>query len=511
LTGVDVETKSDKARRVGPSRRIVAVGVVVALVGLLAVSSVAAYVLLNWPDPKVPTRDLIIRMAARDGTASALIDTDASLRTLAEKMGIVNLPGSAGLSVENLQVTMPSAGPSGLTIPRGDWLVAATYTLKWSGKGSSGRVDQRLTAVAQTGTDGKIRLFEIDIAPPLVFDTAAYFGKAGAGQTDADLVAEDLRAGSRWLPGVNVDVIPTVDTIPAPSVYGTVPGHLTTWTGTVAAGVPGSKTIWNVRVTDGTVTYADIAPASLVTAEPVAARVDIGTITPAQADGGAVAAAKAFWSAVDAGDISKVNSLVFAGPKLDAAALGLMKGWGAGNGGLGGATPAGNVTDGPSGPQDKVGAYVYVLGPDGRWGIDTSRSRLIQSYVSGKRGNYSFSVKNGQSGTAACSTRITIKVSRVTFFTDGLAPEAIFSIGSTDKCNVGDRIVGATAGWKGNSRGIGVGVEQPGSEPGAIVSRAIVLPGALKPGMTPIWIKITKYGSPATGAYLPYAMQFSTY
>jgi hypothetical protein len=490
---------------------MVAVGAAVALVGLLVVSSVTAYVVLNWPDPKAPARDLVTRMAARDATASTFIDKNASLRTLAEKMGIVNVPGSAHLSIENLQVATPSPAPSASRPSKGDTLLSATYTLKWSGRGSSGEVDQTLTAVARAGTDGRTRLYQINVSPALAFDAAAYFGTSGQSEADAGLVADDLRAGVSWIPGVSVDVTPTVEAVTAPPAYTVVLGHLTTWTSVVSPAVDGSKTIWNVRVSGGGTGYADIAPASLVTLEPVAAKIDMGNILPSQADSGAIQTATAFWAALDAGHLATANSFIVTGPKLTSWSIGLMHGSDPHHGGIGSGTAAGIVTEGPTGIQDKIGDDVYVLGADGRWGIDSSRSPLAMTIASGKQGSYAFMVTNGKTGASACSTKITFTMTLITFFTDGLKPEAIFSIGSSSKCDVGDEIITATAGWRGNSGGTSLIVNESASSPGEAVYRAVILPGSLKPGMTPIWIKISKYGSPATGAYLPYTMLFSTY
>lgn len=497
--------------RAGPSRRTIAIGVAVALAGLLVISSVSAFVILNWPDPKAQTRDLITKMAARDSSASTFLDKDASLRTLAEKMGIVNVPGSAHLSVENLQVATPTPAPGASRPSKGDMLVGATYTLKWTGRGSSGSVNQTLTAVARTGSDGRTRLYQISVSPPLAFDAAAYFGTSGKGEADARVVADDLHAGVSWIAGMSVFVVSTDDAVKAPPSYTVLPGHLTTWTSVVSPEVDGSKTTWFVQLSGGDTPSTYAAPASLVTLEPVAANVDTGNITPTQADGGAIQTATAFWAALDAGNLAKANALIVAGPKLTAGSIGLMSGKDPSHGGIGSGTPAGVVTETAAGIQDKLGDDVYVLGADGRWGIDSGRSRLVLSSTSGKRGSYTFVVSNGKTGTAACSTKITFKLARVTFFTNGLMPEALFSVGSSAKCDVGDEIVKATAGWRGNSGGTSLVVDVQGSEPGSTVYRAMTLPDSLKPGMTPIWIKISKYGSPSTGAYLPYAMQFSTY
>ena len=511
MASVEVTTNAKPGRRAGPSRRLVAIGVVVSIVAVLAISSVSAYVVLNWPDARVQTRDLLGRMAARDSSAGDFLDKSASLRTLADKMGIVDVPGSVHLSIEGLQVTTPTPPPGASKLSKTDSLVSATYTLKWSGNATSGSVRQTLTAVARNGPDGRIRLYQIAVSPALVFDDVAYFGTAGTSEADAKRVADDLRAGVSWLPGMSVYLASTEEAVVAPPSYTVVPGHLTTWTSVVSPAVDGSRTIWNVQIDGGDTPYTAISPASVVTQEPVAAKVDTGDMQPGQADAGAIATAKAFWSAVDSRSLAKANAFIVAGPKLDAAALGVMIGWGASNGGLGGSAPAGLVTESASGIQDQIGNDVYVLSPTGKWGLDASRSKLILNVATGKRGSYTLVVNNGQTGTAACSTKISIQLARVTFYTDGLAPEALFSISSSAKCDVGDQIVTATSGWRGNSGGTALTVNQPASSPGAAIYRAITLPAKLKPGMTPIWVKITRYGSPAIGAYLPYTMQFSTY
>jgi hypothetical protein len=230
----------------------------------------------------------------------------------------------------------------------------------------------------------------------------------------------------------------------------------------------------------------------------------VGNITLSDASSQAKAAATAFWAAVDAGDVAKANSMVVAGPKLSASGLARMKGWDTG------LDNAGVVSEGPIGPEDELGADTYILGSNGTtWGIDSSRSQLILTVLNGN-GHYSLTGQRRENGVVTCSTNIGISLSRVVFYTDDSAPQAIFSFSSSNNCDVNDTIITATVGWSGNS-GVGVDLEKAvsGTEPGTTVERVVVLPTDLKSNIGPVWIKITGYGDPG-GTTLPEVMTFST-
>ena len=502
VVAAPVEVAAAGGRRSSVSRRFVAIGLVLALVAMVAVGSVSAYVLLSGPNPTQITHDLITKMAARDATASTYLESGDSLRTLAAMMGIVNVPGSTSLSLDNLQVTVPNPSPSASRISKGDWPVTASYTLKWSGKGSSGKVDQKLTAVVRQGTDGKTRLVQINVSPALTFDLATCFGTTGTSEADATKVADDLRAGNKWIPGVDVKVVARPAPLTVPDVLTPVPGHLTTWSQPVSPEVSGTTTTWSVQVTSGQVTYADISPATAVTSQPVAAKVNIGNITLSDASSQAKAASTAFWAAVDAGDVAKANSMVLAGPKLSASGLARMKGWDTG------LDNAGVVSEGPNGPEDELDTDTYVLGSNGTtWAIDSSRSHLVLTVLNGN-GHYSLTGQHRENGVVTCSTNIEVSLSRVEFYTDDSAPEAVFSFSSSNNCDVYDTIITATVGWSGNS-GVDLEPDVSGTEAGTTVERVVDLPTDLKSNIGPVWIKITGYGDPG-GTTLPEVMTFST-
>jgi hypothetical protein len=489
---------------------MVGIGGAIALVVLLVAGSVAAYVILNAPDPKIPTRDLVTRMAARDSGAAALVDSDDSLRALAVQMGIATLPGSASLAVENLQVAVPKPETGASALPAGDWAVTASYTLRWTGRDFSGKVDQVLSAVVYQGKDGKLRLERITVEPALTVDLAAYFGESGTSQDDALAVAADLRAGTKWIPGLNVGVVETAVSLDAPAINTSVPGHLSTWSKVTSPGSPGSQTVWNVNVADLSTTYLTISPASLVATQPVAAQVNVGSLTSSDAEDQAIAAAKNFWAAVDAGNVSKANALVAAGVKLDGSALASMKGWGTSKGNLGDSYIGAFAEEASNGPEVSIGDFTYVLGAGGTWGIDTSQGHFVQAVLGSNGHYYTLTGRETQNGVTVCTTKITIKLARVTFYTD-VPPEAALSFSSSNgSCYLDDTIVAATAGWKGNGGvALSLGDGQQGTEPGKTVERTLTLPDGARSGLHPVWIKLNKYGFPESGVYAP-VMKFST-
>ncbi|HEX7592127.1 MAG TPA: hypothetical protein VF375_09260 [Candidatus Limnocylindrales bacterium] len=479
---------------------------------MIAVTTVSAYLLLATPYDTQITRDLVTKMAARDASAQTLLESPDSLRVLAEMMGLVSIPGSATLSVENLLVAAPAANPSASKAPNTDSLISASWTIKWAGKDSagkavSGKIDQKMTAAIRHGTDGKGHFIDIKVSPALTFDLSAYFSASGKSEADANKVAEDLRSGTKWIPGVTVSVTPRVDQLNLPPVLTSSPAHLTTWTQTVTPEVVGSQTTWSVQVSSAYGDYGAISPATVVTTAPVAAQVNVGAITPDQATALAAPTALAFWAAIEAGDVAKANSLISSGPKLDARGMALMKGWGATSGGVSSSSGVvGTATEGHNGPQDRIGNTVYVMASDGTWTVDTSRSHLIASSLSGAGDVYPI---NASSPSEGCSTQIKISLSRVVFYTDTPA-EAIFRLSSSANCDMGDEIIEITVGWTGNSAGTQMSPGVTGAEPGTTVDRTVTLPAELKSGMGPVWIKITSYGEP-NGGTLPGVMSFSAH
>ena len=188
-----------------------------------------------------------------------------------------------------------------------------------------------------------------------------------------------------------------------------------------------------------------------------------------------------------------------------------MKGWGTTNGGLDDASPTGDVSEGTNGPEDKIGSYTYIFGSDGKWTIDATRSTLIQT-VLGSNGDFytmTGSSRNVNTGVVVCSTTITVRLARVQFYTDGTAPDAVFSFASSADCALDDEVGGATVGWKGNSAGEKLSPGTSGTEAGTTVERDIELPTEVLPSLHPIWIKFTQYGFRDTGVYAP-AMTFGT-
>ena len=495
---------SSRRPRRRPSR-VAIIAVVAGLVGVVAVAAVAWLVLFSGPSNPQLAQDLVKKMAARDATASTLLDTPNSLRDLAVRMGVADLPGSVSVTVANFKATTPTATPGTSKPLAGDERVTATYTLTWQGsKGKTGHVDQTLTAIARKGTDGNVHFVNLSVATPIVFDLDAYFGTAGTTAADATKVGDDLKAGTQWIPGVTVDVTPADKALTLPDVQTPVQGHLSTWSETVSPSKPGNQRTWNVHVTSSGASIAAVAAATIQTAAPVAAQVNVGALSVSEAEDEIQVTNQAFWAAVDAGDINAVNALVSAGPVLDVSGLAEMKG-------TGDSSASGLATEASTGPEGTVGNNTYVLGTDGTWGIDTSRSKLTRAVLTSTGSVYSMtgSSVDQSSGAVICTTDITIKLSKVVFYTNDPIPEAVFSFASTNDCDVSDEIISVTVGWTGNSAGTDLEPGISGTDPGTTADRIVELPPDLTSSMHPVWIKITKYGDPA-GGILPDTMTFTT-
>jgi hypothetical protein len=376
--------------------------------------------------------------------------------------------------------------------------------LKWSGKGQSGRVSQKLTATARKVAGGKVVLVDVAVTPPLAFDPGAYFGSAGTSAADADKVSDDLKAGTKWLPGVSVAVVPNDETLTLPDVDTPVPGHLTTWSQGVSDAVPGSKTSWSVTVTADGNSYADFVEASAVTQEPLAAQVNVGTLSPDDAALQASEVDAAFWAAVKAGDLDKANSYISTGSKISASAVAVMKSW------TNGSASDAAATEGTNGPEVKADGLTFVLGSDGTWSIDSSRSDLLMVVISGNGHVERLVYSQTSGGTKTCSSNIDIEMTSVQFFTNDNVPLAQFKFTHDGTCPSTDQIVAVTVGWPGNA-GTEISPGIPGTDSTATgpVYRNIPLPPDTSPVKTPIWIKITKYGNP-DGVLLPGTMTFST-
>jgi hypothetical protein len=487
--------------------RLVAIAAVAGVIGVVAVGAVAWLILFAGPNTSDLARDLATKMAARDATVSTLLTSPNAVSELALRMGLADLPASVSVSVSNLEAGVPTATPGTSKAQAGDQPVTATYTLTWQGsKGTPGHVDQTLTAIARKDADGKVHFVNLSVTAPIVFDLDAYFGTTGTSAADAQKVADDLKAGTKWIPGVTVDVTPSDRELTVPDVRTPVAGHLSTWSEVVSPATPGNQRTWNVAVLSGGASFSSVAAATTQTAAPVAGQVNVGALATNDAEAQAATADQAFWAAVKGGDLATANSMIAAGPMLDASGLASMKTWGDSQG-----VAANTAEESSGGPEDKIGTYTYVLRPDGTWGIDTGRSKLLQAVLSSTGGAYPLtgsSVEQG-SGSVLCTTDITLKLKSVTFYTDGSLPEAVFSITSTNDCDVRDVIMNVTVGWSGNSAGTDLEPRVDGSDPGATVERTVELPPDLTSSMGPVWIKITKYGDPS-GGVLPNTMTFTT-
>jgi hypothetical protein len=492
------------------SRRTVAIGTV--LVGLGVVAA-GAFFVLGASNPQQLPVDLVARIAARDASAAKLLASDKDLATVASGMGLVGLPGSVTVTVENAKVVdeTPSSAPS--VSGSGDRTFKVTYTLKLgSSKGVAGKADQTLTAVVTKDKDGVTHLANVTVTSPIVFDAAGYFGSTGTSIDEANKVAADMRAGTAWIPGLTVTVTPVLSDVSLPDVETPVPGHLTTWRQTVSPGVVGSRTTWAVQVLGGTDTLMTLSPASKITVQAVAAQVNVGSLDNAAAIEAARQIEAQFWEAVNAGDVAHANYLLTAdGPRLTASGLTAMKG-----GAVGSDTTSATTKEGENGPEVQLDLMWFVLGPDGTWALDGPRSNLTIATLpgNGHAEHIVATVKNTGSGAITCKMNITIKLERVEFLTSG-TNFGVFSFATSGgKCDMDDSILAATTGWKGQS-GIKTTFGVEGTDTSdtdtstSSVLRWLVLPDSATPTVHPIWITITRYGTEG-GAILPYAMKFQT-
>jgi hypothetical protein len=498
-TELGVAPASRPARRL--NRKAVVAGAAVLI--LVGVAAAAAVVLLSGGGPGDMARTLVAKLAARDATASSIVDSDASLRNVAGQMGLLEMPGSVTVSVDKMVVATSNASPSA-SGSGGDARVTLTYTLKWSGKGHSGQADQKLTATSHKGADGKVRLIDIAVSPTLTFDAGAYFGTDGTSADDANKVSDDLKAGTKWLSGVSVLVTPSDQALTLPDVDTPVPGHLTTWNQIVSPAVSGNKTSWSVRVSADGHPYLDFVDASKVTQQPVAAQVNVGSISPQDAVSQASTVDAAFWQAVASGDLNTANSYISSGSTISASAVAVMNSWG--NGDASDAA-ASEETDGP---EVKADGLVFVLASNGTWSIDSSRSTLVEASIPGNGHVEHLVYSQTSDGVKTCSSNITIEMTSVEFYTNGYAPVAQFKFTHDGDCPSTDMIVAATVGWPGNSgTEISPGVAGSDATTTAPVYRYVPLASGASPVKVPIWVEITQYGNPS-GKLLPGSMTFST-
>ena len=174
-------------------------------------------------------------------------------------------------------------------------------------------------------------------------------------------------------------------------------------------------------------------------------------------------------------------------------------------------TDSGTATEGPSGPEVSLGGYTYVMGSDGQWTADSSRSPLLASVRSGAGAGHDITARttNASTGAVVCSTTIKISLVKVLFYTNTTSPVAIFSFVSSADCDMNDSVLEAKVGWSGNSGGTTLTPMMEGAVPGGSVLRDMVLPEGVTSDKHPIWINITRYGEEG-GAILPNAMMFTT-
>jgi hypothetical protein len=414
------------------------------------------------------------------------------------------------MSVYNVEVTEAK-------VQSGDIPVNATYTLQWSGNnGSSGWVTQSLTAT-YTKSGGRSHLTKVVISPTLQFDECAYFGESGTSEADANKVAADLKAGSSWIPGIDVRVsswkrdaqtIPTVTKIP---------GHLTKWVQTVSPAVSGSRTTWDVAVSGSKVSYSWVSAASSLTSKPAGAKIQQGTITDAEAIAGAAAVQKSLAAAAQGGDVTTFNSLV-TGPRVDATGLAYMKTWGFGSG-------SATASEGSNGPEVSLtadhGTFTYVLGSDGKWTIDSARSSLAETTRPGDGTVYEESIAVCQldyftclsleyyydAFVYTCLTNITARMSGVIYYTDATA-DAVLHFTSDDPSCAGDDVIQtAVVSWPGGSTTLNPDVSGTG---GSSSNDAVIhLPKGITPDKHPIQVEITSWGY-GTDSILSDPWYFST-
>jgi hypothetical protein len=497
-----------------PARRWVVAGGL----GTAAVLGLALMVALGrGPSDVDRTRDLVTRLAAKDpGTAELLSDPD-DLGPVASSLGLAGLPGSVSVAMEDfegqgvadladVQIQVPGASAAYMAPASGPG-VEATYTLVLTGPdGTLGRFDQKIWVKVWDDEDYHTLLGLVGVEGRIYFNLADYFGTDGTTTEAVDLVTQDLRDGNEWLPQVEVGATSTDSTITVPDDVTIVPTHLTTWSKVISEADPGTEAIWTVQVSLagnlGTDVINQVSPAKVVTKEPVAARVSVGGLEPTDAISQALEVAEDYNAAVESGDAAAAN-LVMRNSKFDITASGLAY------------TKAMGWTCSLDEPQAEdngmrvvvsFGSCKVSLARDGSWSIDGLEDREVAAVVAG----------NGKKATLygaqylpgapfpSCTNRITIKLVRVTFYTDGTVTATFnFRYSNEANCSVGDHVTKATVGWKGN-KGVSIGLYMSGE------SEAVMeLPEGVTPTSTPIWIKFTRYET-RSGSALPYTLTFYT-
>jgi len=491
--------------------------VVAAGLGTAAVLALVLMVALGrGPSDVDRTRDLVTRLAAKDpGTTELLSDPDY-LGPVASVLGLAGLPGSVSVAMEDFegqtvadladaQVQAPGASAAYMA-PSGPG-VEATYTLVLTGPdGTLGRFKQTIWVRVWDDEDYHTLLGLVGVEGRIYFNLAEYFGTDGTTTDAVDLVTRDLRDGNEWLPQVKVGASAEDSTITVPDDVTIVPTHLTTWSKVTSEADPGIEATWTVQVSLagnlGTDVINQVSPAKVVTKEPVAAKVSVGGMEPDDAVSEALKVAEAYNAAIETGDAAAAN-LLMRNSKFDINASGLAY------------TKAMDWTcslDEPKATDNGMrvvvsfGSCKVSLAADGSWSIDGLEDRAVAAVVAG----------NGKTATVygakylpgapfpSCTNKITIKLVRVTFYTDGTVTATFnFRYSNQSNCSIGDHVTKATVGWKGN-KGVGIDLYMSGAS-----EAQMELPEGVTPTSTPIWIKFTRYQT-SSGSALPYSLTFST-
>ncbi len=465
-----------------PPRRRLPVRLVAALLALVLVVAVAgagAYLLMfNGPDV---AGTLVTKIAQRDATAADLLASPATLVDTAGQMGVVGLPGSMPMTIENVKTEKPRTPPSGVTVSGKDEATVTTFTLKASGNGKTIESDESLAAVTHKGDDGKTRIVAVKVDNALQFDAATYFSK-GTDEAAADNIREDLLNGNIWLSGVTVEVTPATSPIPEGQNVTPVSGHLTSYKTTVT-GTPGVHTRWVVVVSAGSSSFVTLTASEADTQVPVDDQVTTGNIDDAMAiaDGQNVVAQ--FEAAVSSGKVAAAQALVTGGKaSLAASGLAQMK-----------KTPL--KTDSRSAvdtgtPTVTIGDYKLVLDAHGTWKIDAGQTPLIAVTYAGT-GSAPFTATHG-----SCTSKISFALSRVEFYTSSVPAQAVWAFSQSPKdCEMDDQIYTVKVSWPGNNGKV-MNPNTPGTSGVGTVYRYMPLPEELTAANHPITIVVTDYGSP---------------
>ena len=217
----------------------------------------AAAVVLLGGGPGDMARTLVTKLAARDATASSIVDSDASLRNVAGQMGLLELPGSVTVSVDKMVVAYLEREPLSVGFRRrhaGHSDIRAQVVRQGPFRSSRSETDGHLAQ----GARRQVHLVDIAVSPTLTFDAGAYFGTDGTSADDANKVSDDLKAGAKWLSGVSVLVTPGDQALTLPDVdTPRARSPLTTWSQIVSPAVSGNKTSWSVRVSADGHSYLD--------------------------------------------------------------------------------------------------------------------------------------------------------------------------------------------------------------------------------------------------------------